>query len=211
MRTFWLLTIALCAASIASAQEVRFRWAFGVATGVGPARHFAPITGDELTLHNGDEIKMFVGPECKCFIYVLHQDQAGQFEVLYPSAGAFSDTPASTASYIPPGGGWLQVDDATGTERIYLLASTSRLTSLEHLLAAAAAATKGPSATQQIVGELARLQKTSVARNWSERPVTMGGQVRGKPDAAHPDIASSATVITGTAPFLSRVFIIDHR
>ena len=73
------------------------------------------------------------------------------------------------------------------------------------------AAAKGASPVQQIVGELARLQKGTVARNWSERPVTMGGQVRGKPDLAHPDIAQHATVITGTAPFLSRVFIIDHR
>jgi len=211
MRALWSVVIAVCAASTVFAQDVRFRWAFGVATGAGPARHFVPITGEDVTLHSGDEIKMFVGPECKCFIYVLHQDQAGQFAVLYPAEGAFSDTPPSAASYIPAGGGWLQVDDATGTERIYLLASTTRLTALEGMLGAAASAAQAPSAARQIVGELARLQKGSVARNWSERPVTMGGQVRGKPDAAHPDIATKATVITGTAPFFSRVFIIDHR
>jgi hypothetical protein len=211
MRTFWLFMIAMCAASMVFAQDVRFRWAFGVATGAGPARHFAPITSEDVTLRSGDEIKMFVGPECKCFIYVLHQDQAGQFEVLYPADGAFTDTPPSTASYIPAGGGWLQVDEASGTERLYLLASTTRQASLERLLTAAASTAKSPSTTQQIVGELARLQKTSVVRNWSERPVTMGGQVRGKPDAAHPDIARDATEITGTGPFFSRVFIIDHR
>ena len=207
MPVFRWFVIAMCVASTALAQDVRFRWAFGVATGAGAARHFAPITSEDVTLHSGDEIKMFVGPECKCFIYVLHQDQAGQFTVLYPADGAFTDTPPSTASYIPAGGGWLEVDDSKGTERIYLLASPTRLTSLEQLLAAA----KRPSPTQQIVGELARLQKSTVARNWSERPVTMGGQVRGKQDAAHPDIARNATEITGNAQFFSRVFIIDHR
>ena len=209
MRTFWAFVIAVCAVSDVIAQDVRFRWAFGVSTGAGGARKFVPVTGEDVILRSGDEIKMFVAPDCKCFIYVLHQDQAGQFAVLYPSNGAFPASPPTAPSYIPEGGGWLQVDDAKGTERIYLLASTTRLTSLEQMLAAAAA--KGPSPTQQIVGELARLQKSTVARNWSERPVTMGGQVRGKPDPAHPDIATSATVITGTAPFFSRVFIIDHR
>lgn len=208
MRVFRLFVIAMCLASTALAQDVRFRWAFGVATGAGQARRFAPITSEDVTLRAGDEIKMFVGPECKCFLYVLHQDQAGQFSVLYPEDGAFTETPPSTASYIPPGSSWLQVDDSKGIERIYLLASTSRLTSLEQMLNAAV---KKPSPAQQIVSELARLQKTTVARNWSERPVTMGGQVRAKQDAAHPDIARNATEITGTAPFFSRVFIIDHR
>jgi hypothetical protein len=211
MRACWSFVIAMCVASIVSAQDVRFRWAFGVATGAGPGRHFAPITGEDVTLHTGDEIKMFVGPDCKCFIYVLHADQAGQFDVLYPADGAFSDTPPATPSYIPAGGGWLQVDETSGTERIYLLASTTRLTALERLLAASASSAKTVSPTQQIIGELARLQKSTVARNWSERPVTIGGQVRGKPDPAHPDIATTATVITGPAPFFSRVFIIDHR
>jgi hypothetical protein len=209
MRAFASFIIAMCIASVVSAQEVRFRWAFGVATGTGTARQFKPITGEDVILRSGDEIKFFVGPDCKCFIYVLHQDQAGQFSVLYPADGAFPSAPPTDASYIPSGGSWLQVDDAKGTERIYLLASATRLTDLERLLTAAAAKPASPS--QQIVGELARLQKNTVARNWSERPVTMGGQVRGKPDAAHPDIAHHATVITGTAPFLSRVFIIDHR
>jgi hypothetical protein len=208
MRIVWSFTLAMCLASTALAQDVKFRWAFGVATGAGPARHFAPVTAEDVTLHAGDEIKFFIGPECKCFIYLLHQDQTGQFEVLYPAEGAFPAAPPTTASYIPSGGGWLQVDEAKGTERIYLLASTTRLTSLEGILASAS---KTPNPSQQIVGELARLQKSTVARSWSERPVIIGGQVRGKQDAAHPDIASSATVITGTAPFFSRVFIIDHR
>lgn len=211
MRVCGFFAIAICATSAALAQDVRFRWAFGVATGVGSARHFAPITGEDVTLRKGDELKMFVGPECKCFIYVLYQDQTGQFSVLYPADGAFSETPPSAPSYIPPGNGWLEVDDAKGTERIYLLASTTRLASLEKLLTAAAATATPPSPAQQIVAELARLQKTTVARNWSERPVTMGGQVRAKPDAAHPDIARNATEFTGTGSFFSRVFIIDYR
>ena len=209
MRTFSSFIVAMCVASTVCAQNISFRWAFGVSTGAGAARTFKPITSEDVTLKAGDEIKMYVGAEqCKCFIYVLHQDQAGQFGVLYPADGAFPSTPPSAASYIPSGGGWLTVDDSKGTERLYLLASTTRLADLERMLSAAS---KGPSPTQQIVGELARLQKNTLARNWSERPVTMGGQVRGKPDPAHPDLAQHAKEITGSGPFLSRVFIIDHR
>lgn len=205
-RVLSALVFAVCAGSTLLAQDVHFRWAFGQATGVGPDRHFAPITSEDVTLHTGDEIKMFVGPDCKCFIYLLHQDQAGQFEVLYPANAAFTDVPATAPSYIPSGGGWLKVDDAAGTERLYLLGSTTRLTDLERLLKATAT-----SPTQQIIGELARLQKSTVKGGWSERPVTIGGQIRGQPDAAHPDIATKATVISAPGPFFSRVFIIDHR
>jgi len=207
-RALFSFVVAMCMASSAFAQDVRFRWAFGISTGAGAARTFKGITGEDVVVKSGDEIKLFVAPDCKCFIYVLHQDQAGVFSTLYPADGAFPATPPTGPSSIPPGNSWLLVDDVKGTERIYLLASTSRLTELEKMLTAAA---KAPSPAQQIVAELARLQKSTIARNWSERPVPIGGQVRGKPDPAHPDIAQHATVITGTGPFVSRVFIIDHR
>ena len=55
IRTLRMFVLAMCVASIASAQEVRFRWAFGAATGVGPARHFAPISSEDVTLRSGPE------------------------------------------------------------------------------------------------------------------------------------------------------------
>jgi len=214
IRALSLFVCLTCVASYAAAQEVRFRWAFGAVTGSGAARHFAPIT-DEMTLYSGDELKLFISPGCPCFIYVLHQDQTGEFTVLFPAGGSFGDAPPPIGSmhYIPPAQAWLRLDEAGGTERVYLIASTTRLTPLERLLTANPSTPTQVAPAREIVVELARLQKDHTAHNWSERPVTMGGQVRGDRgvDSAHPDIARSATEITGSAPFFSRVFIIDHR
>lgn len=214
IRALSLFVALTCVTSSAAAQEVRFRWAFGASIGSGAARHFAPIT-DEMTLHGGDEIKLFVSPTSRCFIYVLYQDQTGEFTVLFPAEGSFGDAPppAGSLHYIPPGQGWLRLDEATGIERVYLLASATRLTPLERLLTPNPSTPTRLAPAREIVVELARLQKAHAAQNWSERPVTMGGQVRGGPntDLAHPDIARSATEIAGSGPFFSRVFIIEHR
>ena len=100
---------------------------------------------------------------------------------------------------IPPGDQWLMLDDTTGIERIYLVASRARLARLETLLQQKARA--------EIIGELASLRKQHASTDWVERPVMIGGQVRGP---KRPDITSIATEISAKA-FFSRVFVIDHR
>jgi hypothetical protein len=209
-----LLIALACLPADAGAQEVQFRWAFGAATGSGAARHFITVT-DDVTLRTGDEIKMWVSPTSRCFIYVLHQDQSDEFDVMYPTQRTFDEGPAPVGSlhYIPPLPGWLQLDAATGTERVYLIASATRLTTLEQLLTRNASSPQAARAgvSRQVISELARLQKEYVAKNWSERPVTMGGQVRGETDLVHPDVARSSVEIAGAGPFFNRVFIIEHR
>jgi hypothetical protein len=61
-----------------------------------------------------------------------------------------------------------------------------------------------------VAGELARLTKQNT-RGWSERPVTIGGQIRGNPTKpSYPNIAEHAVEITAPG-FFSRVFVIEHR
>jgi hypothetical protein len=193
----------------AYAQEIRFRWAIGTVAGTSAARHYAALGSDDVTVTGGDELKIFLSPMSRCFIYVLHQDQAGEFEVLFPVFGKVSQPlPVASAHYIPPESDWLVFDNAKGIERIYLIASTMELTALQERLQSRAG---GQERTRAIVAELARLQKEFVARGWSERPVTIGGQVRGRGNALHPDVALDAKEISVLARFYSRVFIIDHR
>jgi hypothetical protein len=213
-RRSWLVIVALVAVVIrpvAGAEDVRFRWAFGAVTGAGKARHFVRITED-VTLRSGDEVQMFVSPLTACYIYVLHEDPAGAITPLFPAtAGEFpANYGVAREYYLPEAGQWLTLDTVTGTERVYLIASVERLTRLEAVL-------KGPrpqpdlsASAKAIVAELARLAKQQTS-HWSERPVTMGGQVRGTPGQPnHPDLAAHASEISAPG-FFARVFVIDHR
>lgn len=191
--------LALLAAQQSPSDDVRFRWAFGALTGPATARTLVRVA-DEMTLRSGDELKMLVSPVSPCFVYVLHEDPRGEMTVLFPApSGAFPAEPPAGRQLIPPGDDWLRLDDTTGIERIYLVASSTRLARLETLLQKGARA--------EIISELASLRKQRATNAWVERPVTIGGQVRGKKT---PDLDSLATEITAKA-FVTRVFVIDHR
>ena len=211
----WLLTLALILPAIlpaTGAEEMKLGWAFGAMTGPATARHFVRIT-DDITLRTGDEIQMFVSPVTACFIYVLHEDPAGEMTVLFPGAsGAFPPGYGmGRAYYVPAANAWLRLDPNTGMERIYLVASPQRLTQLETLLNQSRTAGDAKARRNRVVGELARLTKQNPS-SWAERPATIGGQIRGVPrtKSAYPDLAELAVEITSPG-FFSRVFVIEHR
>jgi Domain of unknown function (DUF4384) len=211
----WLLFVALSLPAIlpaARADEMKLRWAFGAVTGPADNRRFVRIT-DDITLRTGDEVQMFVSPVTACFVYVLHEDPAGEMTVLFPATpGAFPQGYGTgRAYYVPAEKAWLQLDSTTGIERIYLIASPQRLTQLEALLKQSRTAGDTRTRRNQVVGELARLTKQSPSA-WSERPATIGGQIRGVPraKAAYPEIGELAVEITAPG-FFSRVFVIEHR
>src|SRR5688500_17477306 len=130
-----LLLAVACLPVHLHAQEIRFLWAFGALSWAGHARTFTAIT-DDVSLRTGDEIKFFVSRVTACYIYVLHEDPRNQMTLLYPSQHSFAEGPAPVGSeqYIPSGHAWLELDANTGIERIYLIASASRLTTLEELI-----------------------------------------------------------------------------
>lgn len=183
----------------ASNDAVRFRWAFAALTGPDGARQLMRVT-DDVTLRSGDEIRMLVGPLTSCFIYVVHEDPKGVIAPLFPETGVFPASYQPGALFdIPDGDGWLRLDDVTGIERIYLAASATRLPQLEAALKRGARA--------EVIAELAALRKRHAKADWVERPVQIGGQVRGKKT---PDIRSMVTEVAAKT-FFSRVFVIDHR
>jgi hypothetical protein len=181
-------------------QDIRFRWAFAALTGPADARKLVRVA-DDITLRTGDEIKMLVEPVTSCFVYVIHEDPRGVVTPLFPETpDAFPARYKSGARYsIPADGGVLTLDAVTGIERIYVAASPARLPRLE------AALKRGSRA--EVIAELAALRKQHAKADWVERPVQIGGQVRG---LKGPDITSMATEIIAQG-FYSRVFVIDHR
>ena len=213
-----LFATLLCAAVVANAQNtenVSFKWAFGALT--GPAKAFVPITRDTL-LRSGDEIKMLVELVRECYVYVVYEGPNGELSLLFPYdfKQFSSDYETGKNYYIPKGRSWLTFDKTAGKEKFYVLASNERLTQLEALIGAYQTSDKASKevAAGKVVAEIRDVRKRF--RNYTtlaEKPVTIGGNVRGVGEAAaarRPDVANIATAITATN-FYSKTFTIDHR
>jgi hypothetical protein len=206
------LALTLGPAAQPRTDELKFAWAVGALTGPANARQSVQVK-NEITLKTGDELKVFFNRITPSFAYVLHEDAKRDFTMLYPEGQLPAKFAPSTGShYIPAEPDWFELDGETGIERLYLIASATPLTALEKLLSDYEAAKPADRSAirRQIYLEMARFEKQPASAPWSERPVTMGGQVRGPKPLPKPDIALGATEVTASGYF-SRVLIINHQ
>jgi hypothetical protein len=195
--------------------NVGFEWAFGALIGKG--KTMVPITHDT-TLKTGEEIKMMVKLTKDCFVYLVHQDSKGEIELLFPSKiqQFQTDYAVDKNYYIPKGRGWSAFDKNTGKEIFFLIASTERLLGLEVKLGNyfSANTAKKQSMAGDIVSEIRDVRKRySVFSTLAEKPVTIGGNIRGTEKvegARRPDVADIATHISANN-FYSKTITIDHQ
>ena len=191
-------------------DTVHFRWAFGALVGAKNSQQLVSIRRDT-TLKTGDQLQMFVALHKACAVYVIYYSAEGDMALLFPYDGKqpVVDYKTSTPYYIPKDRSWFALDENTGRETFYLLASAKRLTDLESLLNAYAVAESSEKSDlgeriRQHIRKLKRQHRKVVAR--PERPVSIGGNVRGEAF----DIASLAVEIRST-DFYSKTFTIDHK
>jgi hypothetical protein len=195
--------------------NIGFEWAFGAL--IGKTKTMTPITHDT-TLKSGEEIKMMVKLTKECFVYVIHQDSKGEVELLFPyKVQQFqTDYVADKNYYIPKGRGWNAFDNNTGKEVFFLVASTERLLDLEVKLGnyLSAEPAKKQSLASDIVTEIRNVRKHySTFSTIAEKPVTIGGNIRGTEKvegARRPDVAIFATRISAKN-FYSKTITIDHQ
>ncbi len=196
-------------------ENVAFRWAFGAL--VGKSRTLVPITRDTV-LASGDEMKMYVELKKECYIYVIHSSSQGEIGLLFPeSFGQFSgDYKLGKNYFVPKGRTWFELDKNTGKETFYLLAAAERLIELEAMIGEyqSAATEKKADLAKQIVAEIRDVKrKFRTFTTLAERPVTIGGNIRGVDEAdkaKRPDVSTLATEISATN-FYSKTFTIDHK
>jgi hypothetical protein len=198
-------------------KGVVFRWAFGAMVGPENDRELVAITRDT-ELKTGDQIKMYLELEKKCFVYVFYRGSQDEVQMIFPYSPRQFDTDykTSTKYYIPQGKKWFKMDENGGTELFYLLASAERLTELETVYGKYDSSDPGQkqALAKQVLTEIREIKKrhrkfTTVA----ERPVAIGGNVRGiNVGGAVPcfDVATLAVEISATK-FFSRTFTIDHK
>jgi len=198
-------------------KKVCFRWAFGAIVGTDNDRRLVAVTRDTV-LKTGDQLKMLVELKERCFVYLIYHTGEGEVVMLFPYDFKQFDTNRQILKkyYIPQGNRWFELDEETGLETFYLLASANRLVALEGLYMEYidADTKRKPGIAEEILKKIRQIKKKHRKFATSaERPIPIGGNLRGiktGPGARPSDIDSIAAEVSSTH-FYSRTFTIDHR
>jgi len=169
----------------------------------------------ESTLRTGDKIKMYLMAVNPCFFYLFYHSPEGRLRLIYPDSLPSKALTSGTQLTVPQGDQWFELDEQTGTERFHVLVSTTPLRSIETLYEnyRQHASGNGPSAARIIaVIERLRNQQRPLTSK-AERPLSIGGTIRGAPDA---DTATTESRLDhlaediSTAEVFSRTYTIEH-
>jgi hypothetical protein len=210
----------LPAASAATIQQndanIGFEWAFGVLGHAGKVPVLTPITRDTV-LKTGAEIKMLVKLTKDCYVYLIYLDSQGELNLLFPYSIRQLQTDYSVGKpyYIPKGRTWMTMDQNTGKEIFFLVASTERLLSLEVKLGnyfSVDPSERKPLA-DGVVSEIRGLRKQyATFATIAEKPLSIGGNIRSTDTlkvVRRLDVADIATEISANN-FYSKTITIDH-
>lgn len=103
------------------------------------AKGVEPITvKNDSVLRTNDNLKIYVKPSRDAYIYVLIFDSAGKADMLFPSAqvGMHNHVRGGQTYPVPDGNQWFYLDENTGTENVYVMASLTPMADIDKLLAA---------------------------------------------------------------------------
>ncbi len=216
LAVIFIASAAVYAQTPAGKNDIGFLYAFGAY--VGPQGKGKVVSvQNETTLSAGDRLKLFFEPKNDQYFYLLHISSQGELTPLFPAAAQPAKVAARTQLFIPAGNNWFELDAHPGQEKFFLIATAERLDRLEALCARHTALkdkAEAQSSTDAILDEIKRLrQKHKQLSAPAEKPVRIGGSVRGQQPSsspAVPDITPLAADVTAPG-FFSRTFSIDHR
>jgi len=197
-------------------NKVGFRFGFAARVGPENQRQFVVVAHDTV-MHSKDSLKMVIELEKPCFVYVIYHSADGELSLKFPYSFAqfTKDYSVGKNYFIPKGQDWMWLDQSTGKETFYVLASEKRLTDLEALFTRYLSAI-GPNKAQLVRELKSEIRKTKKQyRTFAtdgERPINIGGNVRGlttttgenEPDVTDVEVDISARI------FYSKTFTIDH-
>ena len=198
-------------------KKIVFQWAFCALRKADTGSQISVIARDT-AMKSGDQIKFFVRLENPNFLYLIYQNSLREMSVLFPYRfkQLESRDTMSGKHYIPDGNRWFELDEHTGQERFYLLASIQRLFDLEVLINQYESADKAKKSelAEKITSEIRSLRKRHLKfKTYAEKPVAIIGNIRGAEQTEgvqSKDIADYAVEIS-TTTFFSRTYTIDHQ
>lgn len=199
-------------------EKVRFRWAMVALKKQNGAGKLVKVTRNT-TLKSGDQLKIYLELETKCFVYVFYHGSRDELHLLFPYDTEVFATDYEIAKkyYIPQGKYWLELDENTGLEKFILLASAQRLSGLETLYGqyvAAANSTEQKELARKVLNEIKSLKRQQARLSITpERPTQIAGTVRGidkDKERIQSDLSSMAIEVSATDLY-SRTLTIDHQ
>lgn len=214
------LFLSICLAAPGPQTEShgsRILWAFGATRASSNPQKVEPVR-TQMVLSSGDKLKMMILLRKRCFVYVIHKDTQGNLALLFPYSIKQFDTDYQTARkyYVPKGDGWYQLDDRTGKETFYLIASDQRLLDIEFTYQqyASCVPSKKQELAEQMISELHGITETHLASSaggdiHADNQPTMRGFERAT-GADPTDITQLAREISFDTTY-SETFVIDHR
>lgn len=198
--------------------DVVFRWAFGVLSRVGEEEKIEPVRQDR-TMKSGDQFKMMVELQTRCFVYLLRQDARGSLKLHFPyTLQQFaSDYEVGRKYVIPAGNERFTVDNSPGRDTFHLLASIERLSTVENLWTQYESADPAHKLeiAKMILAEIREIKRRNreLASASVERPVAIGGNIRGVKQPEKLDLNDLSTIadeISATG-FYGKAFTIEHQ
>lgn len=128
-----VVLLGVPAGSVSGEEEVSFSWAFFLRPEDGQVKSLDFKTPEPVS--DGELLRIYLELHGQAFVYLYLRDAKEDLYLVFPPNGSFYNggVPAGYKSYIPSGHEWFALDDAQGTERFYLLASSKRLFELERL------------------------------------------------------------------------------
>lgn len=173
----WIWVCASLAGPVFCEEDVRFSYAFLADVGKGEEAKRVSVRQDT-TLSTGESLQVWLRLETASYVYLIHRGPDGTIQRLIPES--FEGKPTAGAEWDIPGPGrWFELDAETGEERFYLLASRDRLRPIESALKTYES-DPGDKAGIAVLAAIRETRKLGVANTTAERPVSMGGGLRGE-------------------------------
>jgi hypothetical protein len=212
----FVLTIEASAQNLPNQTQLHFYFAFGAQTVVEGVQKLVPVE-TKTALKSGDLIKFFLQSDTEIYFYFFHLGSQGNLTLLSPINNQSPKLNPGVQVYIPEGGMWLELDDRTGQEKFFLIASSTRLEKLEKLYERHTNL-EDKSANQAsvaaILSEISKLdQRDKRLSAPAEKPISLAGRLRDpnkKDTTIIPDIGSLSVELIANGIY-SKTFTIDHR
>ncbi len=213
---FSTLNVSILIAASSSDPNASFTWAFVGITGAQDQRKVVAMKSENVLL-TGDKFKLMFEACEQCYVYIIFKGSGGEILLLHPK-GLNSDylpLEGNKTVFIPSKRDWFTLDQHTGTEILYLLASLTPLADLELLLrqyGSASPKSKNDIA-QSIVSLLGKKEiSTQTLTATAEKPILIGGTIRSitERNLSEEDIRKFAQEIAIEDVFI-RTYSIDHR
>jgi hypothetical protein len=219
MPAYVLVFLSVCLAAPGPQTLTRragLLWAFGaIRTSSNPPK-IEPVS-TQMVLSSGDKLKIMIEITKTCFVYVIHKDTQGNLTLLFPYSIKQFDTDYQTARkyYAPKADGWFQLDNTTGKETFYLIASDQRLLDIEYTYQQYTSSLRSEkqNLAEQMISKLDRITQTHLNSSDGVMPEDEHYAMRGfeRATGADPmDVTQLAREISFDAIY-SETFTIDHR